>query len=978
MKQLSYGLCAFLLFGLFLSSEVAATTFNYVDGSSGTLYTDERTIYGGTTAPADGDIIYLTSAIDDDEIIHFRYTSSTAPIFAALYVDNTNDGNYLLTLRSSSTVTDPYIKMRNGYIGYDGQGAIVQSRSSHVLVEDTMRIGYHSGSLGTYTLSIGTLAAVNDSFNLNVGEYGKGIFNQTGGTVEISTVSGHGSLRLGTSNGGEGIYNLSGGTLSNQRTGSYGTYLSAIGYGTGAEGTFNQSGGTHDLKGYLHVGVYGTGTYNLTGGSLDSESGLVLGFSNGGVGTFTQNGGNADFGISLYAGYAEGAEGTYTIRGSDDTFRVSYATLGLSGNGIFNQINGTVDIPDLYIGRSANGTGEYNMKGGTLDATSIYIGLDGTGEFNQEGGVVNASSAVCIKYTDSGTGTFNMSGGIFNATNQLHNYGIIDLDGGTLDATDGYNYGSANLDGGTLAGTMTNEGVFRAYSGRVTAEFTNNSNLYVYGYTGFSDDLLNNDYLSVSNGAELSMSGNLENNGQVLLNDGELYLHYRMRNYGLMTLTEGEIDGTGLLLNYGQITQGSGALTISNTGDLYNCGTMDLKSGYQTRLDAADIQNYAAVNLNGGFITGTGTVQNHVGGLISGPGIINAAFSNQGRLLVGAGNTAALDGIANTGQIQLTDDSAALTGGEIGNTGTIEGRGMVSNAVVNTGTIEAIGGTMTLGGAVTNSASGLMAAGTGTKILVSQGLTTNSGTINLTGGTFDNNNQAMANDGQISGHGIIRTGGLSNNSGGSVTLTGGNTTVNGDVNNYGTFTAAYNPVIFTGDVVNYGTFKNTETTVTFAGSYTENGTYISDPAVTYVQDLIMGSTGALIGGEVDGEYDKWYVANDFINNSTRNETWNTVDAFLGFTGVLDGEQDVYLAAEDMGATLSGYTDNFAWGYVDIEDTTFLNLFDGNISNIGMALYVEALTGISIFDGKVTNISGDGNIYYLADLAENAYLGGPEL
>ena len=62
----------------------------------------------------------------------------------------------------------------------------------------------------------------------------------------------------------------------------------------------------------------------------------------------------------------------------------------------------------------------------------------------------------------------------------------------------------------------------------------------------------------------------------------------------------------------------------------------------------------------------------------------------------------------------------------------------------------------------------------------------------------------MNNTGQISGWGIFRTGGMGLDNHGSITLSGGTTTVDGPVTNENgqTITVAYNPAIFTGSVTN--------------------------------------------------------------------------------------------------------------------------------------------------------------------------------
>ena len=183
--------------------------------------------------------------------------------------------------------------------------------------------------------------------------------------------------------------------------------------------------------------------------------------------------------------------------------------------------------------------------------------------------------------------------------------------------------------------------------------------------------------------------------------------------------------------------------------------------------------------------------------------------------------------MVDAGLIALEGSTARISGGGITNTGAIQGHGLVSSPIDNSGTIEALGGTLSLGGAVQNEATGLLTAGSGSKLLVTAGLATNAGVINLTGGTFDNNGQPLNNTGEISGWGLFRSGGTGLDNNGSITFTGGTTTVNGPVTNESgqTITVAYNPAIFTGLVTNNNgaTFTTTSATATFAGGFTNNG-----------------------------------------------------------------------------------------------------------------------------------------------------------
>ena len=108
----------------------------------------------------------------------------------------------------------------------------------------------------------------------------------------------------------------------------------------------------------------------------------------------------------------------------------------------------------------------------------------------------------------------------------------------------------------------------------------------------------------------------------------------------------------------------------------------------------------------------------------------------------------------------------------------------VNNAVNNSGMVEAIGGTLTMAGSLTNASGGtnasvgIIAAGSGAKVLVSSGLASNAGQIQLSGGTFDNNGAVLLPTrppGSSAGYGTLRSGAIAND--GRVLLSGGTSAV---------------------------------------------------------------------------------------------------------------------------------------------------------------------------------------------------------
>ncbi|MBX9895076.1 MAG: PEP-CTERM sorting domain-containing protein [Nitrosomonas sp.] len=242
------------------------------------------------------------------------------------------------------------------------------------------------------------------------------------------------------------------------------------------------------------------------------------------------------------------------------------------------------------------------------------------------------------------------------------------------------------------------------------------------------------------------------------------------------------------------------------------------------------------------------------------------------------------------------------------------------------------------------------------------------GIFNQTGGTHTISNSIINNGAYNVSGGVLEVhGGIDNN--GTIALTGGATTVNGNVTNSvsGKIEVAQSPVIFTGDVVNNGQFKSTHTTVTFTGTYTENGAYISDPSINNFTNLIIGSSGHLIGGTGD----EWHITSSFENHSQQNTLWDTLNAGLFFDG--SGMKYLYMAGADYGQSPLGFINNFAFESLNLASGVELNILDGN-ATLGAALYVQ-LIDLGGGLNQLNDIHSDYNIYYNPTLAGNAFLRG---
>lgn len=562
---------------------------------------------------------------------------------------------------------------------------------------------------------------------------------QTGGTLNISNT-------VFVGNTGTGTVSLAGGTLNAGQV--------RLGNISGANGSFTLSGGAVLNSSSTLVGTAGNGSFDQLGGT-HTTSGLYLAFSPetydaSAVGRYTMNG------------------GTLTVNGDLTT---------VAGTGYFTQYAGTTNLAfGMAMGLFSQSRGHYLLAGGTLNNSGGLYSGDGEGDFTQTGGVHVINGPIVLgaanRYDMNGGtltaaevqlpgGTFTMNGGSFS-TGSLGNdatRGVLNLNGGSLTLAGGIAVGTVNIGGATS---------FALGAGRTLTATTLNSGG------------------SLTQQGSVNLLGASRNDGSWTLAGGSVDTAGTLTNAGLLS-GHGTIAGSSAFVNTGLLQQNGGALELATTGANLNSGNWDLQSGGQLRLTGAVLTNQGALNLNGGTVSGTGTLNNVAGGTVSGRGSITATFSNAGRLVVAGGNTAVVKPFVNSGSVVLADAGATLSGGAISNSGRIEGQGQVASAVTNAGSVEAKGGTLWLGGAVTNA--GRLRSASGSELVLGSGLASNAGTIELAGGSVDNNGFALSNaaNGRITGFGTLRAGSITNL--GQVQLSGGASALHGSfVNDTGSAT----------------------------------------------------------------------------------------------------------------------------------------------------------------------------------------------
>ena len=183
-----------------------------------------------------------------------------------------------------------------------------------------------------------------------------------------------------------------------------------------------QEGSTINFSAGVHIGLGsgGTGNYTLeqyaadgTPGALNMTGGEIkIGSAAGSTGTFTQgenttithNSPAELFAIGMYG------TGTYNMQGGTLDILAADTLLALSwggASGTMNQTGGDVNVAfNVKLSNYSDATGTYNMDGGTLTAADIIAG----------GGVANFNFAAGDIYLDGNVVGFDAANAFFNVT----------------------------------------------------------------------------------------------------------------------------------------------------------------------------------------------------------------------------------------------------------------------------------------------------------------------------------------------------------------------------------------------------------------------------------------------------------------------------------------------------------------------------------------------------------------------------------
>jgi fibronectin-binding autotransporter adhesin len=557
------------------------------------------------------------------------------------------------------------------------------------------------GTIGNGLSNSGTVDVFNGS-TLTVtagGATNSGLVDVEGGsTLNITgDVTNNGTMATGESSGGNTL-NITGNLTNNLNFG----WL-----GLGDTGTI--TGNVINNNGAEFVVVLAKG---MIGGSLTNNAGGIVGVVDGGTLNITGDVTNNSAGGAGLPGFFTGAfgggntvniggmltnNGDFEVMGAGDTVNItgnttntaifivtgvgSKATLGSLtnsgdievGNGSTLQING--DVTNSLIIE----TGAGNLGGNTLNITGTLtnqgmdgLGLFGVGDMATIGGDLVNSAIVTVEHGSSLT----VEGNVMNS--------------GAL-ATDLFGGGGGNTL--TVQGTVTNSGTF---------ELLGSGDMATLG--GLTNSM--GGLVDLENGSTLVVNGNADNAWELFTSS--------MAGSGFNTIV---IDGTLTNESTGQVIL-FGSHDLAELLSLNNAGLVDLEGGAGSgMLVSGDVNNSGSILT--GFITGTGGNALEIGGNLNNSGGVGLFGPGDAALVLGNVTNAA------GAMIDVENGSTLNVGGNVDNSGQFftdfSGGGG--------------GNTVTIGGTLTNEATGIVTLnGPGDVLSALAGLS-NSGVINVNNGS---------------------------------------------------------------------------------------------------------------------------------------------------------------------------------------------------------------------------------------------------
>jgi T5SS/PEP-CTERM-associated repeat protein len=729
----------------------------------------------------------------------------------------TNNGTGSLTFSNGATGNFPTTSFVETIVGNpsgsDGATGSLSVLSGADVTMGNLRISNGNTTTGTVTVggSGSTLTQTGTSF-LAIGSSGGApdtgqLILNTSGTITTGT----GGLFINAS----GRLSQAGGTLL------------ANGNITVVDGTLSQTDGIFSWAAAKAMSISSGGVVSLRSFSSPTDSVITLTDANSTLNTnnssITINQGSsltvtngADVLAAQFLDIATSGDATVIVNGAGSTLTSSAfgaSFLGTDGNGQLTvRNNASVSYPGglRIAGSGASSTGTLNVESGaTFSSGTLEIGSGGAttavATMNVTGGTVTVSGnrnvTIGLNFSIDLPDSVNVNaGGVFNVgtgTTVISTSGRLNVAAGTFNTS----------------GLLDVAGIANFTAGAsVNVAPTASTRLLPGGVINIIESDVNLGNLNPSGGTLNFISGSLGLTGNLVVGTSGL-LGNNLTLDATRSLT---LSGSTTINAQRQLNLVGGRLTTST---LINNGTFNFTAGTLSLTGPAGFTIGSGGALGATVLAGAGTTYNITG---------LTTVSSNGRLIIADGTFNATGGIANSGEIRLAGLTPSLTGGLITNSKLIRGDGRIDNSLTNTAT-------------------GELRAEAGNSLILAGANGTNTGRINLLGGSLQFI-QPLTNGaaGIVSGTGFLHAdAGMTNN--GQVQFSAGFTSVFGGVTNNnqiivsGGGTASF----YGGLVMSPGsTFQtSTNSTAVFFGPVTGAGSF-TGPGVKNFEG---GGPGSLIG-----------------------------------------------------------------------------------------------------------------------------------
>lgn len=500
--------------------------------------------------------------------------------------------------------------------GGSGTGKL-EVKSGTLNASSHLYAGNNAGSTGTIDISGGTVTAG----DLRIGENGTGVANISGGTVTFNTIMYAGLNNQGTINISEGAdVTVNGNIIAGYQTVS--TEENEV------KGTLNISGGTVKTNSSILVGnlANSNGEVNISGGNVSVASELRVG--DAGDGTMNVTGGETTVaGLSNIA-YAEGSTGKLTIQNgkvtltnSGGTFRVARYGEGTvevldggqlivknnatqlgyysGGKGTLTIDGGSAELHTLQVGFAAGATGNFNMLDGTLTITQteINVGYNGTGYAAISGGEVNLTSlrvgrenGSVGELTIEGDGVMNLSSAARISYNAGSQGKVFIKENGQMNVTKELTIGNSDVGYVEVSGGQLNANPI------VIKE--NGSSMKITGGTVTTPALTTANRLEWTGGTldakavtgDLTQNGGTYNPGNLQIVDATIAGNYTQSGDGTIVIdfNADNTDWDTITVNNGNMNL-SGTLFLNITNELNTLDTYPIFSVTGGNMDVAGV-----------------------------------------------------------------------------------------------------------------------------------------------------------------------------------------------------------------------------------------------------------------------------------------------------------------------------------------------------------------------------------------------------